>query len=82
MSVKKKAYKNPYIEARRENLQILRRLIEKEGEIPHKKLLGIMGMYGLTQKTITSHLETLENAGFIKFKVAEKTWKYVGAKQK
>ena len=73
---------NPYVKVRRENIEKMRELIEKEQPIKHKRLIGLMGMRGLREKTILSYLNVLQDGGFAEYDGKEGTWKIKGDKKK
>ena len=67
--------KNPFVKGKRETVEMVRKLIEKEGEISQTKLIGVMGVYGCTEKTTVSYLRNLQDADFIEFDAKKQVWK-------
>jgi len=66
---------NPYVEARKRNIQTLKELIRDESPIKHNRVVAIMGVEGLREKTVLSYLKILQNADFIAWNNDENTWK-------
>lgn len=67
--------KNPFVKGKRETVEMVRKLIETEKEISHKKLIGVMGVYGCSEKTVLEYLRNLQDAEFIEFDTEKKVWK-------
>ena len=67
--------KNPFVEARKQNIQLTKELIRDHKEpMPHSKIIALLGVYGVTEKTANSYLKVLHDAGFIEWNPESKAW--------
>ena len=71
-------FENPYVRARQQNIQAMKEIIRDEQPIRQSKLMGLMGIYGLREKTILSYLKVLQDSGFVEYNGKEETWKIKG----
>ena len=65
---------NPFVKGKRENVAMVKALIEQNVTISQAKIIGVMGVYGLTEKTVNTYLANLQDAGFIVWNGESKTW--------
>jgi len=64
--MRKKEYKNPFLEARSQRLETIKKIAIKLAPIKFFKLVGIVEIqYGLTRNKAMEHINALVRAGYL-----------------